>query len=184
MQPPDEKTSASARDVGEVETAVPAPLQYSAALEKEATRDGDVSPPQSESKEETPGVNASDTAATAGDAAAAAPAEPEYPSTYKLILLTIGLCFALFLVSLVSADDKCMYVCASANIASLRTAPSSRPRSPKSPTSSTRSATSPGTGARTSSPSAPCSCCTGSCTPSTRSNGSSWPASSSSRSAP
>lgn len=101
----------------------------------------------------------------------------EEASTWKLVAVTIALCFAMFCVSLVSG---CQYLqhptesslqCTTDNLT--RTGLFLLLQFPKLPMPLARWTTWAGMVARTSSPTAQCSCYSASCTPTTPSNGSS-----------
>ncbi|RYC59620.1 hypothetical protein CHU98_g6581 [Xylaria longipes] len=86
-----------------VETATLAPsLQYSTAHEKVNTQETPAQP-QPQEKKETEGAKKGTDPEESGSVEDASPAgedESQYPPFWKLVLLTIGLLFALFLVSL------------------------------------------------------------------------------------
>lgn len=100
----------------------------------------------------------------------------EEVSTWKLVSVTIALCFAMFCVSLVSGCQHLQYP--KDSFAARVTDGLTRMGQfwllpfPKLPMPLGRWTTWAGMGARTSSPTAQCSCCLASCTPTIRSNGS------------
>lgn len=93
MQPPDDTSRAA--DANEV--APPLAVQDSVALEKANSQEAQMrSRPQD--------VTDTEKAEPASDTAAAN-VEPEYPPFWKLVLLTIALCMAMLVVSLVSRRE-------------------------------------------------------------------------------
>lgn len=102
--------------------------------------------------------------------------EKDEVSTWRLISVTVALCFAMFCVSLVSGRRYPQYhedpsLQGGLTDDSIRTELSSQLQFPKSPMHLARSTTWAGTVVRTYSPTARCSCCSASCTPTTQSNG-------------
>lgn len=183
MQPPDEPSTPVA------EATRPDPPS-SAVLEKMIGHNDQAHPNPEPQDTEKPGVKEAENGEIEGgsgpsDVAASAPDdEKQYPPTWQLVLVTIALCFALLLVSLVSCNRLVPYFSPNVLTRPPRIAPFSPRSFPASPRTLIPLATWHGTPARTSSPSARCSYSTASCIPCIRRNGSSWPAWSFSSSGP
>lgn len=94
--------------------------------------------------------------------------EPEYPTSWRLALIVIGLCLSIFCMALVSIPSTCT----SGRANGIRTTPFWRLQSPKSQTNSSHSVTWVGTAVPTSLQRAASSWPLASCTLSTPPNGS------------
>ncbi|EMR71349.1 hypothetical protein MGN70_009034 [Eutypa lata] len=105
MRPPDDSAAASAapNSPTAVEAALPPTVQNSAALEKVNSQDAAMHAHPPDTQDEKDPEKKDESAPSVEGAtvdAAAADAEQEYPTVWKLVLLSIALCLAMFLVSL------------------------------------------------------------------------------------
>lgn len=113
MRPPDDSAAASAapNSPTAVEAALPPTVQNSAALEKVNSQDAAMHAHPPDTQDEKDPEKKDESAPSVEGAtvdAAAADAEQEYPTVWKLVLLSVALCLAMFLVSLVSC---CNFPC-------------------------------------------------------------------------